>query len=198
MSVNPPEPENFGAVAVTEAVETPTTVEHPAALYLPDLQAVQLEIYAANTEGRKPNFKEFPANAVRAAGYNPKSGKPLAEDDSYEANAAVVGQTPIENESGVVNEKPEPAPLPLNEEFNNPVSSEEFSGATGVAPEEQAGYVAPENDENEDDAKAKATAESKPVETKETNESKPAEAPAPVKKAVAKKTAAKKTVAKKA
>lgn len=53
---------------MTDETQTDETyTEHPDTVHLEDVQAVQLEITRATTEGRKPNFDEFPVNAVNAA-----------------------------------------------------------------------------------------------------------------------------------
>jgi hypothetical protein len=95
--INPPTEENFKDT-VTETTEYKTTAEHPNVVYLYDVQAVQLEVYRAGVEGRKPNFEEFAENAVKAAGWDKKKCVPLAQAGPGEPLPTVTEQTPIRSE----------------------------------------------------------------------------------------------------
>lgn len=69
MTINAPEEVNFSS-------DKP----HPLTVNLDDVKAVELEVESAHREGRKPRFKDFPENAVKAAGYNAKGERePLPE-----------------------------------------------------------------------------------------------------------------------
>ncbi len=195
MSVNPPEHENFSStetVIPEVVVETPNHDNRPT-VYLGDLQAVQLELNSAAREGRKPKLKQFSPEAVKAAGWNPSSSKPVEVIDPEneggktpeERNKVlddVAAQTPIVNQSGQLNVNPSPG---LNEQEDPNIH--DFSGSV----------VEDENDDSNKEAETQS-GDVKPEETKSETEKADSDAPKAEDKPVAVKAVAKKAVAKKA